>query len=129
MKILETCLYAEDLEAAHRFYVEVLGLPVISYNPDRDLFLRLDDSVLIVFKPSRTIQPDLRIPPHGATGSGHAAFCATEREILGWKVRFAENGIKVISEVGWPNGARSLYIHDPAGNVLEFATPRLWSLS
>ena len=26
----------------------------------------------------------------------------------------------------WPNGARSLYFRDPAGNSVEIAEPRLW---
>ena len=27
----------------------------------------------------------------------------------------------------WPNGARSIYVRDPAGNSLEFAEPALWA--
>ena len=26
----------------------------------------------------------------------------------------------------WPNGARSIYFRDPAGNSIEIAEPRLW---
>ena len=30
--------------------------------------------------------------------------------------------------VTWPNGARSIYFRDPAGNSLECAEPGLWSI-
>jgi len=28
----------------------------------------------------------------------------------------------------WPQGGRSIYFRDPAGNSLEFAEPRIWRL-
>lgn len=123
MKILETILYAEDLGAAHTFYTEVLGLEVISFDPGRSLFLRLEGTVLIIFKPSRTIIHDSIVPPHGATGIGHAAFAATRVEIDGWRNKLGE---AITKEITWQNGAKSIYFDDPAGNVLEFATRDLW---
>ena len=126
MKILETCLYAEDLEAAHRFYHGILGLEVISFDPDRDLFLRCEGSVLIVFKASRTLIADSIVPPHGTTGPGHTAFSASEDEIESWKTLLAEANVTIDKELNWKNGAKSIYFRDPAGNILEFATPRLW---
>ena len=126
MKILETVLYAEDLEAAHGFYVGTLGLEPISFDPQRDLFLRLDGSVLIVFRASKTVIQDAIVPPHGTTGSGHAAFAASVEDLESWRNRLESAGIPIIKEINWPNGARSIYFHDPAGNVLEFATPNLW---
>ncbi|HLO97318.1 MAG TPA: VOC family protein [Fimbriimonas sp.] len=123
MKILETILYAEDLHAAHTFYTSVLGLEVISFDPERSLFLRLDGTVLIIFKPSRTIIHDSIVPPHGAVGIGHAAFAATREELESWRAKL---GDAVTKEITWQNGARSIYFDDPAGNVLEFATRDLW---
>ena len=121
MKILETVLYAENLEAAHGFYVGILGLEPISFDPQRDLFLRLDGSVLIVFRASKTVIQDAIVPP-----AGHAAFAASEEEMESWRARLESAGIPIIKEISWPNGARSIYFNDPAGNVLEFATPNLW---
>lgn len=128
MKILETVLYAEDLEAAKRFYVDILGLPVISFDPERNLFMRLEGSVLIVFRASRTLIKDSIVPPHGTTGPGHLAFAASREEIEIWRGKLAEHGIPIIEEIEWKNGAHSIYFHDPAGNILEFATPDLWSI-
>lgn len=128
MRVLETVLYAEDLNAAREFYQELLGLEVIIFDPERDLFLRCEDSVLIVFKASRTLIPDSQVPPHGTTGSGHMAFAATAEEIESWKAKLQEAGVAILKEITWQNGAQSLYFADPAGNVLEFATRDLWGL-
>ena len=126
MKILETCLYAEDLEECRQFYEELLGIPQISYDESRHLFLRLDHSVLIVFKASKTRLPDAGVPPHGTEGAGHAAFAASLEEIVSWRRRLADAGVPIIQEVEWGPGVRSIYFQDPAGNVLEFAVPKLW---
>ena len=126
MRILETALYAEDLVAARKFYVGFLGLEEISFDADRDLFLKCEDSVLIIFKASRTKIADSFVPPHGTVGSGHVAFRATEVELADWKTRLEANEIEITKEIEWRNGGRSIYFDDPAGNVLEFATPSLW---
>lgn len=126
MRILETVLYAENLAEAYDFYTKVLQLPVISYDPDRDLFLRLEGSVLIVFKASRTQIPDSGVPPHGTTGIGHAAFAVTSEELATWEERLIARGVPIVQKITWANGANSIYFRDPGGNVLEFATPNLW---
>ena len=126
MQVLESVLYAEDLEAARTFYVGLLGLPEISFDPARDLFLRCDNSVLILFKASKTRVGDAGVPTHGTVGNGHLAFSASEEELDAWKLRLSAAGIPVTKEISWKNGARSIYFNDPAGNVLEFATPSLW---
>ncbi len=128
MRILETVLYAEDLSLARDFYVGVLGLEVMSFDETRSLFLRLADSVFIVFKASQTIIPDRQVPAHGAVGICHAAFAASDQEVEDWKAKLPSAGVPIIKEIDWPNGAKSIYFCDPAGNVLEFVTPRLWGL-
>ena len=37
-------------------------------------------------------------------------------------------GVPVESEVSWPRGGASLYLRDPAGNVVELASPAIWGL-
>lgn len=126
MKVLETVLYAEDLTAARSFYVDFLGLQEISFDVERDLFIRCDGSVLIIFKASRTKIHDSIVPPHGTVGAGHLAFSATEQEIETWRTKLAKHEIEIIEDIRWKNGAHSIYFKDPAGNILEFATPSLW---
>ena len=128
MRILETVLYAEDLHAARHFYVELLGLEAISFNPERSLFLRLSGSVLIVFRAAKSIIPDAGVPPHGCSGPGHMAFSAGPGDIDSWRLRLQAANVKILQEITWENGARSLYFPDPAGNVLEFAEPLLWDI-
>ena len=128
MRVLESVLYAEDLVAAREFYVGILGLEEIMFDPDRDLFLRCDRSVLIIFKASRTVIADSGVPGHGTVGAGHLAFASTEEGIETWRARLAENSVEIIDEIRWKNGAHSIYFRDPAGNILEFATPDLWGM-
>jgi len=125
--VLETCLYAEDLASAHRFYTEVLGMEVLSYAEDRMLVLRCGPGVLILFRASKTQIPDAGVPPHGTTGAGHMAFTASAAEIDAWAVRLTDRQVPIEHKI-WPNESRSLYFRDPAGNVLEFAMPAVWSL-
>lgn len=131
-RILETCLYARDLEAAERFYTEVLGLRVIAKEAGRHVFFRLTGSVLLLFNPDATEGPTLtpsgRIPGHGARGPGHAAFLATEAELPAWRERLARHGVAIESEVVWPSKGRSIYFLDPAGNILELAPRSLWGV-
>ncbi len=126
MRVLESVLYAEDLEAARAFYTGVLGLEEISYDPARDLFLRCEGSVLIIFRASATRIANAGVPPHGTDGCGHLAFSAAAAEIETWRGRLEAADVPVVQEIHWRNGARSIYFHDPAGNILEFATPDLW---
>jgi len=129
MHILETCLYAEDLDAARAFYEGLLGLEVLIFDPARDIFLRCDGSMLIIFKASKTIVADAGVPGHGTTGPGHMAFSATRDEIETWRVKLGAAGVSIIQEIDWPKGAKSIYFRDPAGNILEFATRDLWGFS
>jgi hypothetical protein len=57
------------------------------------------------------------------------AFAVPEAEFETWRSRLAAFGIPLEVEITWPNGGRSLYLRDPAGNAVELATPRLWGLS
>lgn len=128
MRVLESILYAEDLEAAHRFYTQILGLEEISFDPARSLFLRCEGSVLILFKASKTVIKDTIVPAHGTIGAGHLAFASTPEGLEVWATKLQEAGIEIIDRITWPNSAISIYFRDPAGNILEFATPNLWGL-
>ena len=132
--ILETILYAEDLDAAERFYADVLGLVPFSQLAGRQLFYRCGDQVLLVFNPAMTEKPlpptALPVPPHGARGPGHICFRASATEIDVWCERLKAKGVVIESDFIWPaSGGRSIYFRDPAGNSLEFAEPRIWGLS
>lgn len=132
MRVLETALYAENLEATAAFYREVLGLEEFARAPGRHVFFRVEGAVLLIFRPAATRIPPapdrLAVPPHGADGPGHVCFAATAEELETWRGRLAAAGVEIESEVTWPQGGRSIYFRDPAGNSVEFAEPRIWGL-
>ena len=52
--MLESVLYAPDLDAAERFYVGLLELPVVARAAGRHVFFRLGGSMLLIFNASVT---------------------------------------------------------------------------
>jgi catechol 2,3-dioxygenase-like lactoylglutathione lyase family enzyme len=131
--ILETALYAPDLGVIERFYRDVLGLEPVSRTEGRQIFYRCGDQMLFIFNPEVTERPshDPRhpVPPHGSYGEGHVCFRASASEIDQWRARLEAAGVAIEADFEWPEGGRSIYFRDPAGNCLEFAEPRIWGLS
>jgi catechol 2,3-dioxygenase-like lactoylglutathione lyase family enzyme len=131
--ILETILYARDLDAVEAFYRRVLGMEPTAVAPGRHVFYKVGDQMLLIFNPDATRVPPkpgaLPVPPHGADGAGHVCFRASAEEIGAWRARLEANGVAVEADFEWPGGGRSIYFRDPAGNCLEFAEPRIWGLA
>ncbi|MCC5021730.1 MAG: VOC family protein [Candidatus Synoicihabitans palmerolidicus] len=127
LHILETCLYAEDLNAAHHFYADVLGFELHSQEEGRHLFFHCGASMILIFNPASTelCHPD-GIPCHGSHGAEHVCWAVEKSALAGWRERLVASGVAIEHEQTWQNGAQSIYLRDPAGNSLEFATPRLW---
>ncbi len=130
-RVLETVLYAQDLEAAEDFYTRVMGLQVYAKAPGRQVFFKLADQMLLIFNPVETMKPPkpnakLPVPSHGARGEGHICFAASGAEITQWKTRLEEHRVAIEADFRWPSGGRSIYFRDPAGNCLEFAEPNIW---
>ncbi|NIP69415.1 MAG: glyoxalase/bleomycin resistance/extradiol dioxygenase family protein, partial [Planctomycetales bacterium] len=53
---------------------------------------------------------------------------ASAEEIDGWVDHLTSHRVEIESAFDWPQGGRSIYFRDPAGNSLEFAEPRIWGL-
>src|SRR5688572_25633173 len=85
-RVLETVLYVDDLEAAQRFYGEVLGLALDSRKPGLFCFFKLGDAMLLLFDPKAACQ-SREVPAHGADGPGHACFAVPEGDLDNWKRR------------------------------------------
>ncbi len=128
--VLETAIYAEDLDAAEAFYGGLLGLERIGGAAGRHVFFRCGPGVVLIFNPAATEVVDSRspipVPPHGARGPGHLCFAAEPLGLAAWRERIEGLGIAVEAEVEWPGGGRSFYFRDPAGNSLEIAEARIW---
>lgn len=132
--ILETVLYASDLAAIESFYRRALDLEPYAKAEGRQIFYRLGEQMLLIFNPDATETPPAEdakapVPPHGARGQGHVCFRASAAEIDAWRARLKREGIDIEADFEWPDGGRSIYFRDPAGNCLEFAEPRIWGLA
>ena len=132
--VLETCLYADDLDAAERFYAGVLGLTVFAREAERHVFFRCGDAMLLVFDPERTATSPgevggTPVPAHGAHGAGHVCFRVPPEELPRWRERLEHAGASIEAEIAWPRGGSSLYLRDPAGNSVELAPANIWGLS
>ncbi len=128
---LESALYTTDLDAAESFYSGTLGLAVMARQEGRHVFFTVGTSVLLVFNPDATDHPPqpgaaLPVPGHGASGAGHYCFSVAAEMLDAWRAHLEAVGIEIEADFRWPNGARSIYVRDPAGNSLEFAEPALW---
>ena len=86
--------------------------------------------MLLLFNPklSSSQSSDKGPPAHGTKGNGHVCFRSTVEELKDWQKHFEAQGIAIERIVDWPDGGRSLYIRDPAGNSVEFAESRIWHL-
>ena len=129
---LESALYAGDLDAATVFWRDVMGLQPFQAVPGRHVFFRVGQSqVLLVFDPAATEQPPrpearLPVPPHGARGPGHFCLAVAPDRLDAWHDHLTAQGIAIEADFHWPNGARSIYVRDPAGNSVELADPAIW---
>ncbi|MBB3612223.1 VOC family protein [Rhizobium sp. BK602] len=130
--ILETALYADDLDAAEAFYGGILGLAKISRGGNRHVFYRCGPGVLLIFNSQETIKPPepgaLPVPAHGTKGNGHVCFRVSNNDIEAMAQKLKAAGIAIEADFHWPSGGRSIYFRDPAGNSLECAEPKIWGI-
>ncbi|MEO1275578.1 MAG: VOC family protein [Pseudomonadota bacterium] len=132
-RILETALYAPNLVETAAFYERVIGLELSMALEGRHVFFRLGDQMLLLFDPAASAVPPppeaIEVPLHGQTLVGHICFSAQPAGIEAWAERLGQHGVAIERVVDWPQGGRSLYFRDPAGNSVEIAEPRIWGLA
>ncbi|WP_417807901.1 VOC family protein [Thioclava sp.] len=129
--VLEAAVYVGDLDATERFYSGVLGLERIARVEGRHVFFRCGPSVILAFIAKATQRPPapdakLPVPPHGAIGPGHVCIGSTGELLDEWEKHLKDNDVEIEADFRWPNGARSIYLRDPAGNSVEIADQILW---
>ena len=131
-RVIETCLYVDDLDRAGQFYEHVLGLSGLT----RDARFRAYDvggqSVLLLFQRGATLEtvhmPGGTIPPHDGHGPLHMAFAIGADALPQWEQRLRERGVEIEGRTDWSRGGHSIYFRDPDGHLLELATPGLWAI-
>ncbi len=128
--VLEVALYADDLNAAAAFYGGILGLEEITRQDGRHVFFRSASTIVLVFRSEVTrlvaAQGSLPVPLHGTEGAGHVCFATKGANLDAWVARLKRCSVDIEADFFWPNGARSIYVRDPAGNSVEFAEARMW---
>ncbi|MQT13953.1 VOC family protein [Segnochrobactrum spirostomi] len=129
--ILETALYVADLGAAAAFYIDVVGLPVLYRDERLAAFGVGGRDVLLLFLGGASSQemhlPGGTIPPHDGAGRIHMAFAVGADDLAAWETRLTDAGVAIVGRTAWPSGGHSLYVRDPDGHLIEFATPGIWT--
>jgi catechol 2,3-dioxygenase-like lactoylglutathione lyase family enzyme len=130
--VLETALVVEDLPRSTRFYRDLFGFEVL-VESERVCSLNVRPSqVLLLFKRGGSLD-DIQLPggvlPGGmdARGRSHVAFAIEANQLESWRLWLEQNAVAVESTVRWERGGTSLYFRDPDGNLLELATPGVWT--
>ena len=131
-RVIETCLYVDDLGRAARFYEDVLELAPLTSDSRFRAYDVGGQSVLLLFRRGATLEtvhmPGGTIPPHDGHGPLHMAFAVTADALPQWEARLWEHGIEIEGRTDWSRGGQSIYFRDPDGHLLELATPGLWAI-
>ena len=128
-KIIETCIYSPDLEEMKNFYINYLGLEFVSEEKGRSVFLKAGKSMLLIFNPLNTLNHIKKLfPIHGAITPPsiiHFALEIQKEDYEKWKDTLQNNKINIEKEIELKY-SKSIYFHDPAGNLVEFITNNAW---
>lgn len=129
-RIIETALYADDLDRAGRFYEETLGLGSLLKTRTLYAYDVGGSSVLLIFKRGASNHTQTlaggTIPPHDGSGQIHTCFAIDAEELPEWEARLAEHKVAIEGRTTWPRGGKSVYFRDPDGHLLELMTPGNW---
>jgi catechol 2,3-dioxygenase-like lactoylglutathione lyase family enzyme len=130
--VIETAVYVEDVDRASLFYEEILGLHRIDGDARFRAYSVAGRDVLLLFKRGETSHsvtlPGGVIPPHDCNGQNHFALAIPASDLPAWEKQLAQHHIAIESRVHWPRGGTSLYFRDPDQNLVELATPGMWSI-
>ena len=130
-RVLETCLYVDDIERAGRFYEDVLELPRIGGDSRFRAYDVGGRGVLLLFRRGATLEtvhlPGGTIPPHDGHGPLHIAFAIAAEQLPEWERRLGDRKVAVEGRTRWPRGGESIYLRDPDGHLIELATPGVWT--
>jgi catechol 2,3-dioxygenase-like lactoylglutathione lyase family enzyme len=131
-RVIETCLYVDDLDRAAAFYETVLGLSAMTSDARFRAYDVGGNSVLLLFRRGATLKmvhmPGGTIPPHDGHGPLHLAFAVSADDLASWETRLAAHGVAIEGRTDWSAGGHSVYFRDPDQHLLELATPGLWAI-
>jgi catechol-2,3-dioxygenase len=115
------------------FYVNKIGLELVSEEKGRHVFLKAGKSMLLIFNPENTrVKGNSKFLVHGAILTPpaciHLAFEIEKQDHEDSKNMLKQNNVSIEKETGWYNkeGGKSIYFRDPADNLVEFITEANW---
>ncbi len=113
MRVLETVLYAKDLDAIEAFYERVLSLKP-SARPraatcSTGSRARCCSSSIRMRRTCRRRQARCQCRRTALSGKGMSASPLPAGEIETWKARLAAEGVAIEADFEWPGGGRSIY--------------------
>lgn len=122
-KLDHLVLTVRELERTRAFYVDVLGLEPVEFAPDRH-GLRVGAQRINLHVAGSEFTPHAASPVPGS-----ADLClVTETPLEAVAAHFDACGVPVdvgpVDRVGARRPLRSLYVHDPDGNLIEISNER-----
>src|ERR1700741_1719703 len=104
-RVIETCLYVDDLDRAANFYEQVLGLTALTSDSRFRAYDGGGQSVLLLFRRGATLEtvrmPLRTIPPPGGHGPLHMASATAADTLPQWEHRLPERGIDIEGRTYW----------------------------
>lgn len=112
--VVELTLETDDPEALERFYVRAFGLEVLTEERDRRWLKLGERTRLGLWTPGRKeFEDEGGRHVHFAMSAGPDELDAIHRRLT------TEMGVEVEGPVEHDTGDRSIYLRDPAGNLVE----------
>lgn len=110
-------LKMRDLDAAKRFYGDILGMKIAADQPGLGVFFRFNDyhHDIAVFQ----VSPDADSPKRDQVGLAHIALVADSFDSVKQMYRrLKEHGVEITAATDH-GMTKSLYCKDPEGNAIE----------
>ena len=106
-----------DLDAAKRFYRDILGMKITDEREDFGVFFRFDDyhHDIAVFK----VKDDAPAPQHNQVGLAHIALLADSFDTVKAMYQHLKANNVPIVRTADHGITKSVYFQDPEGNELE----------
>ena len=123
MKWHGNLLYVRDLDASVRFYVDVLGLPLVARPAPHLAIVSLENSVIYLHQDPSDAPPwltkALESKYRGAGSIGHIEVV----DVAAVRDRLVSAGVEISKGPVKAHGQLQLYVYDPSGYNLVFVQP------
>ena len=107
-RVIETCLYVDNLDRAANFYEQVLGLSALTSDARFRAYDVGGKSVLLLFRRGATLEtvrmPGGTIPPHDGHGPLHMAFAVAADELPKCEQRLRDQSVRPVPTAVPGNG-------------------------